>query len=76
MTEIKQVNVSVCSLSFHFFFSCSRWVLDQGGVEQVRALAYFVLEEGDHVINLKPNGLRQVDTDIWLMQVRSPNQGD
>lgn len=31
MTEIKQVNVSVRSLSFYFFFSPSRWVLEQDG---------------------------------------------
>lgn len=31
MTEIKQVDASVRSLSFHFFFSPSKRVLEQGG---------------------------------------------
>lgn len=31
MTEIKQVNVGVCSLSFYFFLSPNKWVLEQGG---------------------------------------------
>lgn len=35
MTEIKQVNVSVCSLSFCFFFSPDRWVSEQGGTGRV-----------------------------------------
>lgn len=35
MTEIKQVNVSACSRSFHFFFSRCRWVFEWGGSRQV-----------------------------------------
>lgn len=67
MTEIKQVNVSVCSLSFCFFFSPDRWVSEQGGTGRVFFLfVWFFLGgggEGD-VITLKPNGLRQIDAEL------------
>lgn len=59
MTEIKQVNVGVCSLSFYFFFSPNRWVLEQGGAGKG-----FFWRKGDDVITLKPNGLRQIDIEL------------
>lgn len=70
MTEIKHVNVSIRSLSFHFFFSPNRWVV---GWEQVRALTFDGVGVGGDVITLKPNGLRQIDTELCFIQVRSPN---
>lgn len=56
MTEIKQVNVSVRSLSFYFFFS-----LPKGGCWNRVGAGKRGTFDGHYVITLKPNGLRQID---------------
>ena len=63
MTEIKQVNVSVCSLSFYFFFSPGRWV---GWSRMGSGWALIFEGAGDYVIILKPNGLRQIDIELLI----------
>lgn len=67
MTEIKQVNVSVCSLSFYFFFSPKeggRWKLGEG-----MGGGFWI--EGDCVIFFwNQEVLRQMDViDHWLTKL-------